>query len=149
MEFLVLDPQHDPATPVEDCIYEAQISCIVTGFDEQSWIGLAFVDTYYRGDDDRDSVEYYAEQNADAEPESIENPFLMDPLSGGEIDANSPIWRPREYFLKIFECRVKQVRFEWHNVVDRLLQITEPYVSYSRFMLDVLPDSKLRFELDA
>ncbi|KAK4442077.1 hypothetical protein QBC34DRAFT_313888 [Podospora aff. communis PSN243] len=127
LDFLVLDPQHDATAPVQDCIYEVQISCMVTGFDEVSWVGLAFVDTYYRGDDDKESVEYYASANAEVE-ESIENPVLMDPLTGGQFDANAPIWKPREYFLRLYECRVHQVRLEWDNVVSRLLQITEPYV---------------------
>ncbi|KAK0649648.1 hypothetical protein B0T16DRAFT_457041 [Cercophora newfieldiana] len=139
LEFLVLDPQHDPATPVEDCIYEAQVSCIVTGFDEGSWVGLAFVDTYYRGDDDRESVEYYADQNSEAEAR-MENPFLMDPLTGGRVDANAPIWKPREYFLRLLECRIDQVRREWHNVVSRLLQITEPYThDYLHLASDLSP----------
>jgi hypothetical protein len=129
MDFLMLDPHHDPSTTAQDCIYEVQISCLVTGFDEGSWVGLAFVDTYYRGDDDRESAEYYAEQHAEAEESNIENPFLMDPLTGGEVDANAPIWKPREYFLRVLERRIDQVRLEWHNVVSRLLQITEPYVS--------------------
>ncbi|KAK0611969.1 hypothetical protein B0T14DRAFT_339079 [Immersiella caudata] len=140
LDFLVLDPQHDPATPVQDCIYEAQISCMVTGFDDESWVGLAFVDTYYRGDDDRESVEYYASESADGD-EAIENPVLMDPLTGGRFDANAPIWKPREYFLRLLECRVDQVRLEWHNVVSRLLQITEPYThDYLHLSENISPD---------
>jgi len=76
----MLNPSCDHETPLEDCIYEAQASCIVTGFDERSWVALAFVDTYYKGESNRESVEYIAEQ-----------PIFMDPLACGQIDANLPI----------------------------------------------------------
>ncbi|KAK3333324.1 hypothetical protein B0T19DRAFT_122819 [Cercophora scortea] len=119
--FLKLDPSDGPASSVEDCIYEAQISCIVTGIDERSWVGYACIDTYYKGDrdDNQESVEYYVEQ-------SINGP-RMDPLSGGRFDADKPIWKPREYFLRLLDCRMDQVRQEWHNVVSRALQTTEEY----------------------
>ncbi|KXX79435.1 hypothetical protein MMYC01_203492 [Madurella mycetomatis] len=51
----------------------------------------------------------------------------MDPLTGGRVDADIPIWKPREYFLRLLESRTNQIRQERHNVVSRLLQITEQY----------------------
>ncbi|GAB1310598.1 hypothetical protein MFIFM68171_00808 [Madurella fahalii] len=126
LNFLLLDPPDtDSLVPtLEDCIYEAQISCIVTGFDERCWVALAFVDTYYKGGNNRESAEYYADQVHD-------NAIFMDPLTRGRVDADIPTWKPREYFLRLLESRANQVRQEWHNVVSRLLQITEQYVSSS------------------
>lgn len=81
-----------------------------------------FVDTYYKGKDNLESVDFYAEQVRAGGPS-------MDPLAAGRYDANRPIWKPREYFVRVLECRVEQVKQEWHNVVSRVLQRIEPHVS--------------------
>ncbi|KAK3692167.1 hypothetical protein B0T22DRAFT_435486 [Podospora appendiculata] len=100
LNFLNLDPADGPALSVEDCIYEAQISCMVTGIDERSWVGITCVDTYYKGDDSQECAEYYAEQSM--------NGAKMDPLACGQFDADKPLWKPREYFLRLLKCRIDQ-----------------------------------------
>ncbi|KLO83363.1 Uncharacterized protein LW93_15033 [Fusarium fujikuroi] len=94
-------------------IYETQVSCLIAGIDEDSWVAYQFVDTYYQG-------------NASLAQDE-ENGVKPDPLTGGLFDANLPIWTPREYFLIVYECRLKQVRHAMHNLVARLLLRLEPY----------------------
>lgn len=126
LNFLSLDSSDGAAPQFEDCIHEAQVSCIVTGFDERSWIAIAFIDTYYDGENSLESVECHA-QKTEASIQG-DSRVLMDPFTLGETNADRPIWKPREYFLRILECRIRQIRFEWQNVVERVLQLTQPYV---------------------
>lgn len=104
-------------------IHEAQISCLVTGLDKDSWVAYLFIDTYYQEEESSDSVEYYHSQ------ENME----LDPLTGGTMDLNLPIWTPREYFLIVYEYRLKQARHSLHNLISRLIlkleRKLEPYVS--------------------
>lgn len=100
-------------------IYETQVSCLIAGIDEDSWVAYQFVDTYYQGKKPLEQAE--------------ENGVKPDPLTGGLFDANLPIWTPREYFLIVYECRLKQVRHAMHNLVARLLLRLEPYVCDPRY----------------
>ncbi|KAF4447060.1 putative transcription factor SEF1 [Fusarium austroafricanum] len=63
-------------------IYEVQVSCLITGTDEDSWVAHQFVDTYYQGVTSLEQEE--------------QNPVKPDPLTAGLYDANLPIWSPRE-----------------------------------------------------
>ncbi|EWG50128.1 hypothetical protein FVEG_09447 [Fusarium verticillioides 7600] len=94
-------------------IYETQVSCLIAGIDEDSWVAYQFVDTYYQG----------TKPLAQDEEHGVK----PDPLTGGLFDANLPIWTPREYFLIVYECRLKQVRHAMHNLVARLFLRLEPY----------------------
>ncbi|KAK2598423.1 hypothetical protein N8I77_011843 [Diaporthe amygdali] len=118
LQFLKLAPFQTDASGLDDCIYEAQISVLVTGVDHWSWTAFAFVDTYYKGPENQESVEHYLEQ--------VQYGARLDPLTEGQYYAEPPVWRPREYFLRVLESRVKQVKREWHNTVFRILQRIEP-----------------------
>jgi hypothetical protein len=96
------------------CIYQAQVSLVVNGFDEWQWTAYAFVDTEH--DDDDDSPD-----------KSISEGLTEDPIGCG-LDANLPIWRPRQYFLRAFENRVKQIRQEWNQLVRKLVLDINQYV---------------------
>jgi hypothetical protein len=95
------------------CIYPAQISCVVWGLDEWQWAAYAFVDTEHNDDSD-DSAEGINE----------------DPIAACGLDASRPIWKPRQYFLKVFEVRAKQARQEWDHLVRRLVLDIDEYVCY-------------------
>lgn len=123
-----------------DCIYEVNISVLVTGVDHWSWTAFAFVDTYYKrtpseisspgsttnSEEDiirnQESPEFYHEQFRSEQ-------LNFDPLTGGQGFAEPPTWKPREYFLNVLRARVKQVKHEWHITVFRVLQKIEPQVS--------------------
>lgn len=120
LDFLdMCSPAEINSTTTDDCIYEVQISCMVSGLSNWSWVAYVLVDTYYQGPDSQESVEHYAQP-------AIRIP---DPLTRGQRDANLPVWTPREYFLWVFEAQINQVRRESQNLVGRLLQRIQPYVS--------------------
>ncbi|TGJ83842.1 hypothetical protein E0Z10_g4926 [Xylaria hypoxylon] len=97
--FLDETPWGARVTQSEDCIYEAQISCLVAGLDDSSYIGYAFVDTYHNGPHNDESVtDYYEKSN-------MLGHYSMDPLSGGMLEADRPLWSPRVYFLRVLEFR--------------------------------------------
>jgi hypothetical protein len=105
-------------------LYPTQISCVVHGFDEWQWTTYAFVDTEHKesedwidGDDDRDSW---------AEVEFSKR-IIEDPIACGQ-HAHLPVWKPRQYFLKVFEIRIKEIRQEWDQLVHKLVTDISAYV---------------------
>jgi hypothetical protein len=98
-------------------IYKAQISLVISGSDDRRWVAYAFVDT------DFDSKELG--NNEDFSYEGVQE----DPIaSDDKIDANRPIWSPREYFLMIVETRMDQVRTEWESLVRTVERSINGYV---------------------
>lgn len=93
---------------------------LVTGVDQWSWTAFAFVDNYYEGPGNAESVEHYINQG--------QLGARFDPLTKGRYEAEPPVWRPREYFLRVLETRVKQVKREWYNTVFCILQKIEAHV---------------------
>lgn len=57
-----------------------------------------------------------------------EDPIASDPW----IEANIPIWDPREYFLAIFEARIARVEKEWERLVLMVAKSIKEYVRVSR-----------------
>ncbi|KAI1304359.1 hypothetical protein F5Y03DRAFT_358318 [Xylaria venustula] len=129
--FLDMTPWGIRGTQNEDCIYEAQISCLVAGLDDSSYIGYGFVDTYHDGPNSEESVkEYHGKSNTPGR-------YSMDPISGGVLEADRPLWSPRLYFLRVFELRIEQVKEEWINVVFMLQKKTSTYIQDYQVSKDV------------
>jgi hypothetical protein len=98
-------------------IREAQISCVISGSDDWRWVSYAFVDTDFDGDEFGDKAMSH-------------EGLHWDPIAaGGNLEANMPIWKPREYFLKVFEIRIIQVRKEWDFLVRKVELSIGRYVS--------------------
>lgn len=106
-------------------IYKTQATCLVAGIDEWVWDAYGFVDTYYEQEEYRRHAEYHNDLEglpADKLPD-----LLPDLLPAG--DHLTPIWTPREYFLMVFESRVRlQVVPEWQDIVERLEEGMANYV---------------------
>jgi len=85
-------------------LYEVQISCVVTGWDEFRWIAYGFVDSEIDG--------YLADYT--------EDDLIFDPIGGGNFDKDFPHWRPRDYWIKVFEHRIAQVMLRWENLVKEV-----------------------------
>jgi hypothetical protein len=99
------------------CLYGAQISVAVTGIDHWVWTAYGFVDTYFGS---KENVDGYNQMQG-----------LMgrsDPLAAGQIAADNPICTPREYFFKVFEIRIKEVRSQWHVIIDKVVGDVNQYV---------------------
>jgi hypothetical protein len=91
------------------CLYESQISVAITGIDHWVWTAYGFVDTYFGS---KESVDGY---------DRMKGPTgRPDPLALGRITSNNRILTPREYFLKIFEFRMNEVRRQWHVIIDKV-----------------------------
>ncbi|KAF2740542.1 hypothetical protein EJ04DRAFT_600899 [Polyplosphaeria fusca] len=90
-------------------IYEAQISVLICGSEERRWNAYGFEDTFF--DEDRQM----------GEDEFSYDGMMTDQIgsAGGEdvINANDPIWNPREYFLKTCSRRMVQAYGESQNAV--------------------------------
>ncbi|KAF2997741.1 hypothetical protein E8E14_004176 [Neopestalotiopsis sp. 37M] len=106
-------------------IYQAQLSFLVSGVDNMSWVGYCFVDTYHDGVDSEDAVQNYAATSPDE--------IHMDPASGGNFPASPPFWSPRVYFLQVLQFRIGMIKAEWTNVVSMIQSRVEPHVSLSHF----------------
>jgi hypothetical protein len=103
-------------------LYEAQISCVVSGRDQYRWLAYCFVDNYFdAGEEERESVLSYHENSLG------EDGTLMDPLTYGSSTEDKPIERPREYFLEVLQARLGQVQREWQQVVAKVEQSIREY----------------------
>jgi hypothetical protein len=106
-------------TPKGYFLYEAQISVVVTGIDDSVWTAYGFADTYFGS---KESVRRYHISRRQGRP------GRPDPLAAGQIDADIPIWTPREYFLRVIEIRTTQVQRHWNFISDRVEDAVKQYV---------------------
>ncbi|KAK3353375.1 hypothetical protein B0T25DRAFT_568576 [Lasiosphaeria hispida] len=107
-----MDPTGPPSSPGASYnIYESQLSISVTGIDHWRWTAWAFIDTWFEPEDS--VLDYYEEGESRAQP---------DPLAAGQVDINPPEKHPREYFLKVFEIRIREVEKEWTYILHVLQQ---------------------------
>jgi hypothetical protein len=104
-------------------LYEAQISCVVSGRDQYRWLAYCFVDSYFDApkEEERESVLSYHEDSLG------EYGTLMDPLTNGSSSEDQPIERPREYFLVVLRTRLGQVEREWQQVIVQVEQSIREY----------------------
>lgn len=109
------------------CLYEAQISVTITGIDHWVWTAYGFVDNYFGSNE---TVEGY---------HKLKGQFRgrADPLAAGQLNADEPIWMPREYFFKVFEIRIKQVLKEWNRIVCTMEKEIKRYVQHLNFVTNV------------
>jgi hypothetical protein len=105
-----------------DFLYEAQISCVVAGTDHWRWVAYGFVDNYF--DPTEEGKETLQSYHEDGE---LEEGMRADPFTYGIDDADNPIQDPRQYFLRVFQIRIEQVKSEWHQVVANLQQSIREY----------------------
>jgi hypothetical protein len=93
-------------------IQEAQISCVITGSDDWQWVGYGFVDTEIDG----------------VLADSSDIDLSFDQIAAGRLEITTPIWSPREYWLKVFEYRIDYVRLQWNYLIQKLEPSVDQYV---------------------
>ncbi|KAH7110197.1 hypothetical protein EDB81DRAFT_672272, partial [Dactylonectria macrodidyma] len=103
-----------PLQTETDYLCEAQVSVSIVGCDNWRWIAYCF--TYHDEMEDEDG---------------LSGGLQCDPLTAGEHDANQPLLTPREYFLRVLEVRLRQVRDEWLEVVRNMRHRVHEYVRCS------------------
>ena len=107
-------------------LFKARFSFLICGESYKKWVGYAF--------DDRDANEERWDCEtfscADINEDWIASEYERDGLSDDESDygisvvnANCPIWDPREYFLLVVEKRLAEVLEHWQEVM-REIEIT-------------------------
>jgi len=108
-------------------IHRAQFSLVISGYNERRWVAYAFENNTF------DNVDLELED----EIYRCYEGFQADPIaSDGLVDANNPIWSPREYFALIFEYRLAGVLRQWENLVRCVERNIQGYVrSYSHGFL--------------
>jgi len=106
-------------------LHEAQISCVLHGFDEWQWIAYCFEDAQHEEEGDE-----VLDRQLDSEVTFGEED--EDPISCRlvHLDTQHPIWRPRQYFLQSFETKIKKFWDEWHALVHRLEIDRREYVCF-------------------
>ena len=104
-------------TGLPEYLYEAQISVIVTGFDEWFWTAYCCTDTYFGSEK---NIHFYH----DGGPSGYDAP------GGGDRPNHDPIWNPREYFLNVLSRRFRQITKEWSIVVYTIEDRLQFHVSY-------------------
>jgi hypothetical protein len=113
----------DDAVGIHDGIHEAMTSIVICGWDESRWTCYAFVDTEFSG-------EPVSDDEYEGSDELNEDPIASDRRSP-EIDADSPIWDPRKYFLRIVNLRMKkQILEEWRYIVGVVERSVNERVSH-------------------
>jgi hypothetical protein len=85
-------------------IEESQISVVISGWDDQNWVGWGLFNTTSDPTDD------FAPED---ERELNEDYYAADGEDGPVINADDPIWDPRHYWLRIIDIRVRLVLKEW------------------------------------
>lgn len=108
---------------LNEYVYESQLSYLVSGLSRYSWSAYLFNDLYFELDDNSDSVAGY-----DAEREMEPG---LDPLSTGKIFLSAAPCEPREYFLFIFEIRMRRIKKEWKQLYGAIDEAIRTYVSHS------------------
>lgn len=116
---LIQSPGTSSTVPREvDRIYQAKVSFAVTGIDDRSWVAYAFVDTTRRWD----TVEYYHD-------EAEELGIPADPLACGRIPVEAKyLPLPKQYFSRVFFCRMERIKYEWKQIVHRVQSDVKRYV---------------------
>ncbi|KAK6367925.1 hypothetical protein LTS17_010077 [Exophiala oligosperma] len=106
-------------------LYEAQISCVLAGIDEWTYVAYCFVDTFFDGDDGEVDSQYHKDILDGAE--------FTQPVLYGRPEW--PTHKARDFFLSVVQIRGKQICHEWERVVQKLEQsIRNSRVSFDNFL---------------
>lgn len=104
-----------------DIMHSAHFSLVIHGQNNARWLAYSFENKHF---DERfeDDVQY--------DCYSYDGPMIHeDPIvSDGTVDANLPIWDPREYFLRVFKARMSQIVRYWELLVWYIEPIIICYV---------------------
>jgi hypothetical protein len=118
LSFLKLDtPKSQSQMPKEVWgMHETEISYVVTGSDDWRFVGYSFVDQELDG----------------LLTDKSEEDLSFDQIAAEEIEANFPIWRPRDHWVMVLEVRIEQIRREWELLEYNLRLAVNQYVRVSK-----------------
>jgi hypothetical protein len=120
LSFLDLETTSQLPTQSRFCIYESQFSLLICGTDHTRWTAYVFADSHQ--DVDPGGTE------CDDDDDVAVGPIAND-KERQAINADCPIWDPREYYLRILDLRIKRVLDEWTLIIQKLKSAIETQVS--------------------
>lgn len=120
---------HDEGAPALRHLYEAHVTCVIAGFHDWCWTATCFVDTYYDDYVDRECVDDYHEHAENPQGMASDAPTL------GDLEADLPIWNPREYFLLVVCSRLKRVKYEWQSTIKQVRESFRRYEQSNHYSL--------------
>jgi hypothetical protein len=98
------------------CLYESQISVVLTGLDDCVWTVYGAIDDYYE-ESAKDSVLQLHQEWLDGGKRSMRDPIERRSFLSPEAQV---LWDARTYFLAVVDKRTQQIREEWHFIVQVL-----------------------------
>jgi hypothetical protein len=105
-------------------MFEARFSVVICGSQEGRWTAYAFDDTEFDGED------LYEKMMGNCQP------FHADPIAsciwGDDVNADIPIWNPREYFLIVVANRIARAANDWESLVGPVERSIREYVSLKK-----------------
>ncbi|RYP15963.1 hypothetical protein DL765_005403 [Monosporascus sp. GIB2] len=107
-----------------DIIYQAKVSCLVSGWDRYSWVAYMFIDLYFEEshvDEDLESIADYEQHLSDHE-------VRLDPFTAGETTSHAALREPREYFLQVLAVRLSKIKHEWEHLVLHIEEAIDTYM---------------------
>jgi hypothetical protein len=115
-------------------IQEANVSVVVCGWSDTQWTGCAFVNTGIEVEEEEEEKEEEEYADDSETEEETENQFQQDFLAAENsfhyaVDANTPEWDARKYWLKVLSIRCQLVWKEWQYLVRTVEDAIETWVS--------------------
>lgn len=101
-------------------MFEAHFSLVICGSNESRWVAYAL-----------DNTELYSDELYDRifPCEGFHPDPIGSCLNNNEIDADCPIWNPREYFLLAVANRITRAADEWDALLWDIERKIKEYVS--------------------
>ncbi|KAI1081596.1 hypothetical protein F5B20DRAFT_578927 [Whalleya microplaca] len=113
-------------------VYEANLSCMVSGWDYHKWSAHFFIDLYFedlKADEDLESIsDYEAHKTAG---------IALDPLAGGKKLREMMPRDPRNYFILVLAIRLRKVKKEWELLVTAVDEAIRTYVRPFHFLPEI------------
>ncbi|KAF2831927.1 hypothetical protein CC86DRAFT_280201, partial [Ophiobolus disseminans] len=110
------------------CLQRAHISVMICGSDNVQWVGYAFANNTVDEDgteNEEDEIEGSVDTDfAEDEDEGEVDLFASDD-SDEVLDANIPIYDPREYWLRVVKLRLRLIVSKWEYLVYKVEKSVE------------------------
>ncbi|KIW69377.1 hypothetical protein PV04_05258 [Phialophora macrospora] len=103
--------------------YEAQISYLLTGWDESTWDTYCIKDNYFKSGKGGESLKEIYEEVSQAADESV----AIDPSTRCEPEPDTPTPDPRQKFLRTLRYNLKRVEVEYGRNTDRVCDSIRDY----------------------
>lgn len=100
--------------------YQTQFSLVMYGFSDWQWVVYAFEHNLFDKRFEKDPEEEIEEEDGSS---SNEDPVIWD-----GADANLPLEDPRQYFLRVFEARIRRISRCWDHLFHHIEESIRKYV---------------------